>query len=482
MIMRKIIASGLTALIYMVLAAVASAQIGAPYIHDPSTVVECDGKYYTFGTGSGGLISDDGWSWHSGGVRPGGGVAPDAMKIGDRYLVVYAAGGNRREFRYQSRVYAMWNKTLDPNSPDFKYTDPVDIGGSNGEEDCDGIDPGLMMGPDGRLWLIYGTYFGYLRVVELDPKTANPIGEPVNVALSCEAGEMIYHDGWYYLLATHGTCCSGVNSTYEIIVGRSKNPTGPYVDNIGRDMIHGGGRLLLASEPRRIGAGHFGHFIADEGVEKFSFHFEGDLDRSGRSVLAIRPLMWKNGWPVAGELLADGEYSITSERRGYALELDVPNVQMAAGARGMSRGAANDNVVSLEDQKLEDVIGAWPKDNISVRIGPEQFRPHQKWVLTAVPEAGGYLDGAYFKISIVGTERVLAASADKEVVTLPAFTGAPEQLWKVEQLVDGTYRIMPKAVPGTDEELALISIADCTPTLGIFDINSDNSKWNLRKY
>src|SRR5690242_16003603 len=66
---------------------------GEPYIHDPATVTFCDGKYYTFGTGSGGLISDDGWTWHSGGVRPGGGAAPDVLKIGDRYLVVYGATG-----------------------------------------------------------------------------------------------------------------------------------------------------------------------------------------------------------------------------------------------------------------------------------------------------------------------------------------------------------------------------------------------------
>ena len=60
-----------------------SAQIGAPYIHDPSTLAECDGKYYTFGTGGGGLISEDGWSWNSGADRPGGGAAPDVLKIGD---------------------------------------------------------------------------------------------------------------------------------------------------------------------------------------------------------------------------------------------------------------------------------------------------------------------------------------------------------------------------------------------------------------
>jgi hypothetical protein len=35
-------------------------QIG---IHDPSTVIFCDGKYYTYGTGGTSLVSDDGWAW-----------------------------------------------------------------------------------------------------------------------------------------------------------------------------------------------------------------------------------------------------------------------------------------------------------------------------------------------------------------------------------------------------------------------------------
>ncbi|NLD21492.1 MAG: RICIN domain-containing protein, partial [Bacteroidales bacterium] len=60
------------------------------------------------------------------------------------------------------------------------------------------------------------------------------------------------------------------------------------------------------------------------------------------------------------------------------------------------------------------------------------------------------------------------------------FTGAPEQLWRIEMLTDGTYRIMPKEVLGCDEELALISTADSTPGLGKFDFNSDNSKWNFK--
>src|SRR5674536_141720 len=96
------------------------AQVGKPFIHDPSTIMECDGKYYTFGTGGGGLISEDGWTWNSGAVRPGGGAAPDALKIGDRYLIAYGATGGGLGGGHNGRLLTMWNKTLDPKSPDFK--------------------------------------------------------------------------------------------------------------------------------------------------------------------------------------------------------------------------------------------------------------------------------------------------------------------------------------------------------------------------
>lgn len=86
------------------------------------------------------------------------------------------------------------------------------------------------------------------------------------------------------------------------------------------------------------------------------------------------------------------------------------------------------------------------------------------------------------QIVIEGTNRALTATADAEVSTVPEFTGAPEQLWRIEQLIDGTYRIMPKKVPGTDEELVLVSVGDSTPSLGKFDMNSDNSKWNFRDH
>ncbi len=482
MIMKtKSILAGSIALVSALVPQMTFAQVGKPYIHDPSTIMECDGKYYTFGTGGGGLISEDGWTWNGGGVRPGGGAAPDAIKIGDRYLIAYSATGGGLGGGHAGRVLTMWNKTLDPNSPDFAYTEPIEVAHSLDDEDCDAIDAGLLLDPTtGRLWLTYGTYFGFIRIVELDPKTGKRVegNEPVDIAIDCEATDLMYRNGWYYLLGTHGTCCDGPNSTYNIVVGRSRNVTGPYLDNMGRDMLKGGGKMVIAAGDRKTGPGHFGRYIEDDGVEKMSFHYEADFDQGGRSVLAIRPLLWKNDWPVAGEVLKEGTYEIESERRGYALELAVDFVRMNTERRRFW-GEDNEPVEPIKSQTLEEVIGTWPEGDIDVRIGDYMFRPHQRWTITPVPEAGGYLGGPYYKIVIEGTNRALAATADAEVIAVPEFTGAPEQLWRIEQLTDGTYRIMPKQVPGTDEELVLVSVADSTPSLGKFDMNSDNSKWTF---
>ena len=465
-----------------------AAQVGAPYIHDPSTIAECDGKYYTFGTGGGGLISEDGWSWHAGAERPGGGAAPDVLKIGDRYLVIYGATGGGLGGGHNGRILTMWNKTLDPKSPDFKYSNPIEVASSDGMEDCDAIDPCLLLDPStNRLWTTYGTYFGTIRLIELDPKTGERIkgNQEKDIAIDCEATDLIWRNGWYYLLGTHGTCCDGVNSTYNIVVGRSRNVEGPYIDNVGRDMFHGGGRMVIAAGDRKTGPGHFGRTIIDEGVEVMSCHFEADFDMSGRSVLGIRPLLWKNDWPVAGEPFMGGTFEIESERRGYSLELSVDFVRMEQERQRFWQIDPNEPVKVLPDQKLEDVVGTWPKGDIPVRCSDYMFRPWQRWSITPVPEAGGYLGGPYFRIVIEGTERALTATANLEVTTVPSFTGKPEQLWRIEQLTDGTYRIMPKAIPGhqgLNTRYVLYSIADSTPTLAPYDFSTDNAKWNFRNH
>jgi arabinan endo-1,5-alpha-L-arabinosidase len=324
-------------------------------------------------------------------------------------------------------------------------------------------------------------------LVELNPKTGqriNPNDKPRNLAINCEASDMMFHEGWYYLLATHGSCCRGADSGYNIRVGRSKKVTGPYLDADGIDMIQGGGKLLIGSGGRVIGPGHFGLIDLGEGVQKFSLHWEADLDRGGASVLDIRPLLWKDGWPVAGENLKAGTYEIESVRTGTALELAVEGVPVGGPRRrgprppGSEPGgmfAGNGGVIPAQD--VAQVSAKWPQGNVDPRMATYLCQAQQKWEVSAVPDAGGYLGSPYFKITVAGTERALAATPDAELVVLPAFTGQPEQLWRIDQLADGSWRIMPKSLAGSKKALVLSAAGSSFATLAEFDPKSDRQRW-----
>jgi arabinan endo-1,5-alpha-L-arabinosidase len=104
----------------------------------------------------------------------------------------------------------------------------------------------------------------------------------------------------------------------------------------------------------------------------------------------------------------------------------------------------------------------------------------QNWAIAAVPGAGGYPGSPYFKITIAGTDRALAVTDGAELVALPEFTGAPEQLWRIEQLPDGAWRIMPKAVPGSSLPLALSALGSSFATLARFDPKSDQQRWRIK--
>ena len=492
-------------------------QIG---IHDPSTITECDGKYYVYGTGGNPLVSDDGWTWRRGVTPARTGAAPDVIHIGDRY------------YMYISGVTMIWNKTLDPDSPDYKWEDGGSIAGHEGVGDVNPIDPGAFLDPtDGRLWLTYGSYVGYIRLIELDPKTGkrlHPDEPPLNIGINMEATDMIYHDGWYYLLGTHGSCCAGSSSGYNIRVGRSKKVTGPFVDNMGVDLLEGGGKLFCGSEGRHIGPGHFGLLNLGDDVQKFSCHYEADLDRGGASVLEIRPLLWKDGWPVAGDNMKEGTYEIQSVRTGTSLALAVEGVPVGGGRRGGGfggrggfggfggrrggfggtnaiagrggfggfngtnafagrggrgggfgggRGLFGGGGAPVPAQDVAQVSTNWPAGNIDIRMGNYMCQAQEKWTVTAVTNAGGYLGSPYFKITIAGTDRALAATADGELVSVPAFTGEPEQLWRIDQLTDGTWRVMPKSVPGSKTPLALSAIGSSFATLAGFNPDGDTQRW-----
>jgi arabinan endo-1,5-alpha-L-arabinosidase len=280
-------------------------------------------------------------------------------------------------------------------------------------------------------------------------------------------------------------------------------------------MIQGGGKLLITSGGRLVGPGHFGLLDLGDGVQKFSMHWESDLDRGGASVLDLRPLLWKDGWPEAGENLKEGTYDIESVRTGTSLELAVEGVPVgggrargggggfggggggrgpgagggtnAAGGRaarggggGGGGGIFRGSGAPIPPQSVEQVSTNWPEGKIDARLANYLCEAQQKWAITAVTNAGGYPGSPYFKITIAGTDRALAVTPDAELITLPAFTGGAQELWRIEQLTDGTWRIMPKSASDSKEPLALSAVGSSFATLSKFDPTSDKQHWQLK--
>jgi arabinan endo-1,5-alpha-L-arabinosidase len=173
---------------------------------------------------------------------------------------------------------------------------------SSPRNDFNAIDPALFQDADGSLWMSFGSFWGGIKMIQLDPKTGKRVvpDSPVYaLALydSIEAPFIYRHDEKYYLFVNWGFCCRGTNSTYEIRVGRSDKVTGPYVDREGKDLLLGGGTQLLGTEDVFIGPGHPG-ILKEGGKYWFSFHFYNQAQR-GSSTYAIRPLRWEaDGWPV----------------------------------------------------------------------------------------------------------------------------------------------------------------------------------------
>ncbi len=152
--------------------------------------------------------------------------------------------------------------------------------------------------------------------------------------------------------------------------------------------------------------------------------------------------------------------------------------RLAAGEPDEECSAARAGVIPVQD--VAQVSTNWPAGNLDARMDNYMCQAQQKWAITAVASAGGYPGSPYFKITIAGTDRALAATEDAELVVLPAFTGGAEQLWRIEQRADGTWRIMPKSIPGTKEALALSAVGSSFATLARFNPASDKQRWLLK--
>ena len=293
-------------------------------VHDPSSIARSNGDYWIFhtGRGIGSWRSRDLLTWEAGppvfSQAPGWVAdavpentnlqywAPDVIKIGERFLLYYSVSSFGKK---TSAIALATNPTLDPRAAGFAWKDEGIVVRSGADTNFNAIDPALFRDADDKLWMTFGSYWSGIKLLELDPATGKRIApdSPLHAVAhhrSIEAPYLHRRGRHYYLFASYGYCCRGVNSTYHIRVGRSETIAGPYLDDEGRSMLDGGGMLVLETDGPFIGPGHPGIFEAD-GKEWFTCHFY-DATRNGQSTYAIRPLRWNaEGWPVVGKVAGE---------------------------------------------------------------------------------------------------------------------------------------------------------------------------------
>jgi len=246
--------------------------------------------------------------------------APDIYFYHNNYYLYYSVSAFGKN---TSAIGVLTNKTLDPASPDFKWTDHGKVIQSfPGKTNWNAIDPNVIIGEGGVPWMVFGSFWDGIKLMQLDkdllhpaedvdkiptiasrkgdPAAPNPAateGNPADAGGNAiEAPFLFKRDNYYYLFASIDYCCKGENSTYKMIVGRAKSVQGPYIDKDGVPMAKGGGTLLLQGDASWHGVGH-NAVMHDEGKDYLVFHGYDAKDK-GISKLRIETLDWVNGWPV----------------------------------------------------------------------------------------------------------------------------------------------------------------------------------------
>ncbi len=149
---------------------------------------------------------------------------------------------------------------------------------ARGRDNWNAIDPNFVFDRQGQPWLSYGSFWDGIQLVPLDTTLhILPGSRPVTIARrhlpgavarqnptskdagtnAIEAPFIFQRKGWYYLFVSHDYCCQGLKSDYHVVVGRSRNITGPYLDREGRRLDEGGGTMVFGGDGKVFeAAGH----------------------------------------------------------------------------------------------------------------------------------------------------------------------------------------------------------------------------------
>ena len=302
---------------------------GSLGIHDPSTIIQCNGRYYVFGTG-GGIDSKSSadkqyWvtgpsvfttapSWTTSYTKSSlnGFWAPEIIYFNGLYHLYYAVSTFGTNY---SAIGLATNPTLDPSNSSYLWTDQGAVITSTKANNYNCIDPSVTFDASSNLWMSFGSFWNGIYLVELDATTGllnatnstlthlavnSASGDPI------EASYLYPYGGNYYLFVNWGSCCNGPWTTdnYNIRVGRSTTGiTGPYYDRSGNNMASGGGTLFLKATGKFFAPGQIG-ILNENGTYYFGYHY---IDANygvaaseyGVPTFDLEPLYWTpDGWPT----------------------------------------------------------------------------------------------------------------------------------------------------------------------------------------
>ena len=265
--------------------------VDTPFVHDPVMAVE-NGIYYLYGTGNGisRYTSRDfkHWTGYRSGVMtvipqwtrdsvPGFTQhvwAPDIIQFNGRWYMTYSCS----TFGKNTSAIGLLSKSLLAADEPWRDEGCV-IASRVGRDNWNAIDPNIVIDEQSRPWLAFGSFWDGIQLVRLDsslhvahgtrpftiarryaPTDQNVADNPTSRDAgpnAIEAPFIYYHRGWYYLFVSWDYCCQGMKSTYRIAVGRSRQIIGPYLDRSGRDMLKGGGDIVLEGDKKTYEAvGH----------------------------------------------------------------------------------------------------------------------------------------------------------------------------------------------------------------------------------
>ena len=200
-------------------------------------------------------------------VLPGGGAfwAPEIRYINGKYVLYFSwAKWGDGSISYTAVA------TSDSPVGDFLNAKPLLITDDFGSNCIDQF----YYEEDGKKYMFVGSFNGiYVTKLTDDGLSVKrgADGKPVLKKQVCGRafeGTNIYKKGkYYYLFASINNCCpnNGMDSKYKVVVGRSENLLGPYVDRKGKDMLDNSWELVLEGDGETFfGPGHNSIIIPDD--------------------------------------------------------------------------------------------------------------------------------------------------------------------------------------------------------------------------